>query len=51
MSAFLYFRTPLTPALNEIAVIGYGQQKKADLTFSIAVVGSEDMARTPAVLI
>ncbi len=38
---------PDIKALNEVVVIGYGQQKKADLTSSIAVVSSEDMARAP----
>lgn len=34
-------------ALDEVVVVGYGTQKKADLTGSIAVVKSEEIERTP----
>ncbi|WP_445738120.1 SusC/RagA family TonB-linked outer membrane protein [Mariniflexile sp.] len=35
-------------SLDEIVVIGYGTQKKADLTGSITTIKSEDITRTPA---
>ena len=35
-------------ALDEIVVIGYGSQKKADLTGSITTIKSEDITRTPS---
>lgn len=35
-------------ALDEVVVIGYGSQKKADLTGSIATIKSEDITRTPS---
>lgn len=35
-------------ALDEIVVVGYGTQKKSDLTGSITTVSSEDIARTPS---
>ncbi|MAX70082.1 MAG: SusC/RagA family protein [Flavobacteriaceae bacterium] len=34
-------------SLNEVVVVGYGTQKKADLTGAISTVKSEDIARTP----
>jgi TonB-linked SusC/RagA family outer membrane protein len=34
--------------LNEVVVVGYGSQKKADLTGAISTVKSEDIAKTPA---
>ena len=34
-------------SLNEVVVIGYGTQKKADLTGAIATVKSEEIERTP----
>ncbi|MEO9513118.1 MAG: TonB-dependent receptor [Flavobacteriaceae bacterium] len=37
-----------TQLLDEVVVIGYGTQKKADLTGSIATVKSEDIVRTPS---
>ncbi|MFS4467793.1 SusC/RagA family TonB-linked outer membrane protein [Maribacter sp. 2210JD10-5] len=37
-----------TETLDEVVVIGYGTQKKADLTGSIATVKSEDIVRTPS---
>lgn len=37
-----------TQSLDEVVVVGYGTQKKADLTGSIATVKSEDIARTPS---
>ncbi|MFO8147565.1 MAG: TonB-dependent receptor [Gillisia sp.] len=33
--------------LDEVVVIGYGSQKKADLTGAISTVKAEDLARTP----
>lgn len=35
-------------ALDEVVVVGYGTQKKADLTGSITTVKSEDITRTPS---
>ncbi len=35
-------------ALEEVVVVGYGTQKKADLTGSITTVKSEDISRTPS---
>ncbi len=35
-------------SLDEVVVVGYGTQKKADLTGSIATVKSEDISRTPS---
>lgn len=35
-------------SLNEVVVIGYGAQKKADLTGAITTVKAEDIAKTPA---
>ncbi len=37
-----------TQSLDEVVVIGYGTQKKADLTGSIATIKSEDIVRTPS---
>ncbi|WP_343486704.1 TonB-dependent receptor [Allomuricauda sp. d1] len=37
-----------TQSLDEVVVIGYGTQKKADLTGSIATVKTEEIARTPS---
>ncbi|WP_437398644.1 SusC/RagA family TonB-linked outer membrane protein [Flagellimonas lutimaris] len=37
-----------TQSLDEVVVVGYGTQKKADLTGSIATVKSEDITRTPS---
>ena len=34
-------------ALDELVVVGYGTQKKADLSSAIAVVAPEDLARKP----
>lgn len=34
--------------LDEVVVVGYGTQKKADLTGSIATVKSEEITRTPS---
>ncbi|WP_299796478.1 TonB-dependent receptor [uncultured Maribacter sp.] len=34
-------------ALDEVVVVGYGTQKKADLTGSIATIKTEDITRTP----
>lgn len=34
--------------LDEVVVVGYGTQKKADLTGSIATVKSEEISRTPS---
>lgn len=36
-----------TQSLDEVVVIGYGTQKKADLTGSIATVESEEIEKTP----
>ena len=33
--------------IDEVVAIGYGTQKKKDITSAIAVVNSQDMARTP----
>ena len=38
---------PDVKTLSEVVVVGYGTQKKADLTSSISVIESEDMARAP----
>ncbi|NNE77313.1 MAG: TonB-dependent receptor, partial [Pricia sp.] len=35
-------------ALDEVVVVGYGTQKKADLTGSITTVKSEDITKTPS---
>ena len=35
-------------ALEEVVVVGYGTQKKKDLTGAIASVNSEDLGKTPA---
>lgn len=35
-------------ALDEVVVVGYGTQKKADLTGSITTISSEDITRTPS---
>ncbi|NKI25484.1 TonB-dependent receptor [Arenibacter sp. 6A1] len=35
-------------ALDEVVVVGYGTQKKADLTGSISIIKSEDITRTPS---
>ncbi len=35
-------------ALDEVVVVGYGTQKKADLTGSITTIKSEDITRTPS---
>ena len=35
-------------ALEEVVVVGYGTQKKADLTGSITTIKSEDISRTPS---
>ncbi|WP_127018432.1 SusC/RagA family TonB-linked outer membrane protein [Flagellimonas beolgyonensis] len=37
-----------TQALDEVVVVGYGTQKKADLTGSIVTVNSEQIEKTPA---
>ncbi|WP_036383684.1 TonB-dependent receptor [Muricauda sp. MAR_2010_75] len=37
-----------TESLDEVVVVGYGTQKKADLTGSIATIKSEDITRTPS---
>jgi TonB-linked SusC/RagA family outer membrane protein len=37
-----------TKALNEIVVVGYGTQKKRDLTGAISSISSRDIAETPA---
>ena len=34
-------------SLNEVVVIGYGTQKKADVTGAISTIKSEDIAKTP----
>jgi TonB-linked SusC/RagA family outer membrane protein len=39
--------TPDITALDEIVVVGYGTQKKADLSSAIATVNSEDLATKP----
>ncbi|SHJ38909.1 TonB-linked outer membrane protein, SusC/RagA family [Arenibacter nanhaiticus] len=35
-------------ALDEVVVVGYGTQKKADLTGAITTIKSEDITRTPS---
>ncbi len=37
-----------TQSLDEVVVVGYGTQKKADLTGAITTVKSEDITKTPA---
>lgn len=37
-----------TQALDEVVVVGYGTQKKADLTGSIVTVNSEQIEKTPS---
>ncbi|MFB9055831.1 SusC/RagA family TonB-linked outer membrane protein [Mariniflexile ostreae] len=39
---------PDVAALEEVVVIGYGSQKKADLTGAITTIKSEDITRTPS---
>ncbi|MDU8885887.1 TonB-dependent receptor [Yeosuana sp. MJ-SS3] len=39
---------PDIEALDEIVIVGYGTQKKADLTGSISTVATEEIERTPA---
>lgn len=36
-----------TQSLDEVVVVGYGTQKKADLTGSITTIKTEDITRTP----
>ncbi|WP_222439193.1 SusC/RagA family TonB-linked outer membrane protein [Echinicola salinicaeni] len=36
-----------TEALDEVVVVGYGIQKKSDLTGSVGVVGGEDLLKEP----
>ncbi|WP_221936605.1 SusC/RagA family TonB-linked outer membrane protein [Litoribacter populi] len=36
-----------TSALDEVVVVGYGSQRKSDLTGSVGTVGSEDLLREP----
>ncbi|MEH6307079.1 SusC/RagA family TonB-linked outer membrane protein [Olivibacter sp. CPCC 100613] len=36
-------------ALNEVVVVGYGEQKKANLTGSVSSIGSEQLERRPIV--
>lgn len=36
-------------SLNEIVVVGYGTQKKSDLTGSVSSVSSEDLQKRPAI--
>lgn len=40
---------PDLQALNEVLVVGYGVQKKSDLTGAIATVDGEELAKTPSV--
>jgi outer membrane receptor for ferrienterochelin and colicin len=35
-------------SLNEVVVVGYGTQKKRDLTGAISSISSKDIAETPA---
>ena len=35
-------------SLNEVVVVGYGTQKKADLTSAIATIKPQELAKTPA---
>src|SRR5690606_19498674 len=37
-----------TKTLEEIVVVGYGVQKKSDLTGAISSISSKDLAETPA---
>jgi len=37
-----------TQQIEEVVVVGYGTQRKSDVTGSIAVVGSEELLRTPS---
>src|SRR5690606_5642533 len=37
-----------TAALDEIVVVGYGTQRKSDLTGAISSVSSQDLQQTPA---
>lgn len=41
--------TPDLTTLSEVVVVGYGTEKKKDLTGSIATVSSQDFARVPAI--
>ncbi|KEO75558.1 SusC/RagA family TonB-linked outer membrane protein [Anditalea andensis] len=36
-----------TRSLDEVVVVGYGSQRRSDLTGSVGVVGSEDLLREP----
>ena len=38
-----------THGLNEVVVVGYGTQRKSDLTGSVASVSSEDLQKRPAI--
>lgn len=38
--------TPESHALEQVVVVGYGTQKKADLTGSVAIVDADEMKRT-----
>ena len=40
--------TPDVTSLSEIVVVGYGTEKKKDLTGAIATISSQDFARVPA---
>jgi TonB-linked SusC/RagA family outer membrane protein len=40
--------TPDVTSLSEIVVVGYGTEKKRDLTGAIATISSQDFARVPA---
>ena len=41
--------TPDVTSLGEIVVVGYGTEKKKDLTGAIATISSQDFARVPAI--
>lgn len=41
--------TPDVMSLSEVVVVGYGIEKKKDLTGAIATISSQDFARVPAV--
>lgn len=40
---------PATTSLSDVVVIGYGTQKKADLTGAVSVVSSKDIANRPII--
>jgi TonB-linked SusC/RagA family outer membrane protein len=44
-----YQLTPDVTSLSEVVIVGYGTQKKQDLTGAISTISSQDIARVPAI--